>query len=172
MTSQSSRPQLRAGMVGMGMIFDETYRPFFEAAHSKGLYDRRFGDVDVTMVAVASKTGQRADRYLAQSANRVPPFRSFRGDSAVAQMLGENLTFACVATPDDRHFEASKAILEAGVHLLVEKPSVLSLAEVDELNHIAAAKGLLARVVYHKLLDPGSQEVADAGSRQRAASCE
>ncbi len=159
MTSQASRPQLRAGMVGMGMIFDETYRPFFEAVHTTGLYDRRFGDVDVTMVSVASKTGQRADRYLAQSANRVPPFRSFRGDNAVSQMLNEELTFACVATPDDRHFDASKAILEAGVHLLVEKPSVLSLVEVDELNHIAAAKGLLARVVYHKLLDPDHKKL-------------
>ena len=39
--------QLRAGMVGMGMIFDETYRPFFEKARAAGLYDRRFGDVEI-----------------------------------------------------------------------------------------------------------------------------
>jgi len=36
MNSQNPRPQLRAGMVGMGMIFDETYRPFFESVHAKG----------------------------------------------------------------------------------------------------------------------------------------
>jgi predicted dehydrogenase len=74
-------------------------------------------------------------------------------------MLGENLTFACVATPDDRHFEASKAVLEAGVHLLVEKPSVLTLQEIDQLNAIAEEKGLLARVVYHKLLDPDHKKL-------------
>ena len=108
------RPQLRAGMVGMGMIFDDTYRPFFESVHAKGLCDRRFGDVDVPLVAVASKTGQRAEKYLAQSAGHIPPFRSFSGDEAVSQMLKENLSFACVATPDDRHFEAAKSILEAG----------------------------------------------------------
>lgn len=159
MTAASLRPQLRAGMVGMGMIFDETYRPFFETVNSKGLYDRGFGDVDVTMVAVASKTGVRADRYLAQSAGKIPPFHSFRGDDAVQQMLGQNLTFACVATPDDRHFDAAKAILEAGVHLLVEKPSVLSLKEIDELNQIAQQKNLLARVVYHKLLDPDHKKL-------------
>jgi predicted dehydrogenase len=146
-------------MVGMGMIFDETYRPFFESVHGKGLYDRRFGDLDVAMVAVASKTGQRADRYLTQSKGKIPAFQSFRGDDAVQQMLGEGLTFACVATPDDRHFEASKAILEAGVHLLVEKPSVLSLQEIDHLNAIAEEKGLLARVVYHKLLDPDHKKL-------------
>lgn len=159
MNSQNPRPQLRAGMVGMGMIFDETYRPFFESVHAKGLYDRHFGDLDVTMVAVASKTGQRADRYLEQSKGKIPAFQSFRGDDAVQQMLGENLTFACVATPDDRHFEASKAILEAGVHLLVEKPSVLTLQEIDQLNAIAEEKGLLARVVYHKLLDPDHKKL-------------
>jgi hypothetical protein len=27
---------LRAGMVGLGMIFEETYRPFFEQAHALG----------------------------------------------------------------------------------------------------------------------------------------
>ena len=159
MNSQNPRPQLRAGMVGMGMIFDETYRPFFESVNVKGLYDRRFGDLDVTMVAVASKTGQRADRYLEQSKGKIPAFQSFRGDDAVQQMLGEKLTFACVATPDDRHFDASKAILEAGVHLLVEKPSVLTLQEVDQLNAIAEEKGLLARVVYHKLLDPDHKKL-------------
>ncbi len=159
MSAQVVRPQVRAGMVGMGMIFDETYRPFFENVHAKGLYDRRFGDVDVTVVAVASKTGQRADRYLAQSAGKIPAFKSFRGDDAVEQMLSEKPTFACVATPDDRHFDASKTILEAGVHLLVEKPSVLSLEEIDELNSIAQAKGVLARVVYHKLLDPDHKKL-------------
>lgn len=154
MTGQTARPQLRAGMVGMGMIFDDTYRPFFETTHRRGLYDRSFGDVDVPLVAVATKTGQRADRYLEQSRGILPPFRSCRGDHAVQEMLQEELTFACVATPDDRHFEAAKAILNAGVHLLVEKPSVLSLEELDELNALATKRGLLARVVYHKLLDP------------------
>ena len=32
-----SSPTLRAGMIGMGMIFDETYRPFFERAHREGV---------------------------------------------------------------------------------------------------------------------------------------
>lgn len=153
------RPVLKAGMVGMGMIFDETYRPFFEAVAARGLYDRRFGDLDVQLTAVASKTGQRAEKYQTQSAGRIPSFRSYAGDEAVALMLKEQPNFACVATPDNRHFEASKAILEAGVHLLIEKPSVLSLKEVDELIAIAQKNGVLARVVYHKLLDPDHKKL-------------
>jgi len=159
MTSNSTRIQLRAGMVGMGMIFDDTYRPFFENVKSKGLYDRAFGDVDVSLVAVASKTGGRADKYLAQARPLGIEFQSFRGDDAVQNLLAQNLTFACVATPDNRHFEASKAILQAGVHLLVEKPSVLSLKELDELVAVAEERGVLARVVYHKLLDPDHKKL-------------
>ena len=156
---QVQRPQLRAGMVGMGMIFDETYRPFLETAHSHGIYDRRFGDVDVSMVAVATKTGRRADAYKAAASERIFPFCSFRGDDSVQQMLKQNLTFACVATPDDRHFEAAKTVLEAGVHLLVEKPSVLSLEQLDELVSLAEKNNVLARVVYHKLLDPDHKKM-------------
>lgn len=153
------RPKMTAGMVGMGMIFDDTYRPFFEAVARQGLQDRRFGDVDVQLVAVATKTGSRAERYQRQSAGLIPAFENCAGDSAVQQMLKHRPTFACVATPDNRHFEAAREILEAGVHLLVEKPSVLSLSELDELTSIAERRGVLARVVYHKLLDPDHKKL-------------
>ena len=52
-------------MVGMGMIFDETYRPFFEQAQRRGVYDRIFGDVDVPLTAVASRTGARSAKVPA-----------------------------------------------------------------------------------------------------------
>ena len=131
--SSIQKKQLRAGMVGMGMIFDETYRPFFERAHVAGVFDRRFGDVDVPLTAVASRTGGRADRYRAEAGNAIGAFQSFAGDDSVSKLLAAGVDFACVATPDNRHFEGAKQILEAGVHLLVEKPSVLTLQELDEL---------------------------------------
>lgn len=146
-------------MVGMGMIFDETYRPFFERAHHAGLHDRAFGDLDVTLAAVATRTGTRAEKYRASAGDNIQAFSSHAGDGAVDQMLHDGVDFACVATPDDRHFEASKKVLEAGVHLLVEKPSVLKLQELDELVALAEAKGRLAKVVYHKLLDPDHKKL-------------
>ncbi|MEZ6144962.1 MAG: Gfo/Idh/MocA family oxidoreductase [Planctomycetaceae bacterium] len=156
----ASQPQtLRVGMVGMGMIFDETYRPFFESAYKHGLYERPLGDLDVQLVAVATRTGSRAERYREAAQDRIHPFDSFAGDGSVERMLHENLNIACVATPDDRHFDASKHVLDRGVHLLVEKPSVLSLSELDELVALAEAKGVLAKVVYHKLLDPDHKKL-------------
>jgi D-galacturonate reductase len=155
----TSSPTLRAGMIGMGMIFDETYRPFFERAHRDGVYDRRFGDVSVPLVAVASKTGKRADAYQKSAGDRIAKFTSYSGDDAADKLLKAGVDFACVATPDNRHFEASKKILEAGCHLLVEKPSVLKLQELDELVETAKRKQLLAKVVYHKLLDPDHKKL-------------
>ena len=146
-------------MVGMGMIFDETYRPFFEGAHRNGLYDRSFGDVDVRLEAVATRTGKRAAKYRESAGQNIHGFASHAGEHAVEKMLNSGVDFACVATPDDRHFDASKKILEAGVHLLVEKPSVLSLRELDELVALAEQNNVLAKVVYHKLLDPDHKKL-------------
>jgi len=156
----ASPHRLRAGMVGMGMIFDETYRPFFEQAHAEGgVYDRRFGVCEVEFAAVASRTGLRADAYRQAAGTRIPPFHSFREPDSIKQLLAQRIDFVCVATPDDRHFSAAKAALEAGKHVLVEKPSVLSLAELDELDYLARQKGVLAKVVYHKLLDPDHKKL-------------
>ena len=146
-------------MVGMGMIFEETYKPFFEKTHANGLYDREFGDLDVPLTAVATRTGKRAERYRDSAGDRIASFESFAGDDAVEKMLDVGVDFACVATPDDRHFEAAKKILSAGVHLLVEKPSVLRLQELDELVAIAREKNVLGKIVYHKLLDPDHKKL-------------
>ena len=146
-------------MVGMGMIFDETYRPFFERTHREGLFDYRVGPIDLPLVAVASRTGHRAEAYRQRAGSLIGPFQSFIGDSSIDQLIEAKIDFACVATPDNRHFDAARRLLEAGVHVLIEKPSVLNLGELEELTALAKRKRLLAKVVYHKLLDPDHKKL-------------
>jgi D-galacturonate reductase len=146
-------------MVGLGMIFDETYRPFLERTHREGLFDRRFGVCEVPLAAVASRTGSRAEAYRKAAGSKIAPFQSFQGADSVEQLLRQDVQFVAVATPDDRHFQASAAVLKAGKHLLVEKPSVLKLSELDELERLAREQGVLAKVVYHKLLDPDHKKL-------------
>ncbi len=69
------------------------------------------------------------------------------------------MDIVCVATPDDRHFELARLALEAGKHVLIEKPSVLRLQELDELDDLACRNGVLAKVVYHKLADPDHKKL-------------
>jgi myo-inositol 2-dehydrogenase/D-chiro-inositol 1-dehydrogenase len=51
-----------------------------------------------------------------------------------------------VVLPTDLHFEAARAVLESGRHLLLEKPMALTLEHCDALNALAAQKGRLLAV--------------------------
>jgi D-galacturonate reductase len=146
-------------MVGLGMIFDETYRPFFEQTCREGLFRRDTGPVEVELAAVATRTGSRADRYRRTAPEDVNRFASFAGPRAVSDLLSHGVDVVCVATPDDRHYEPAKAALTAGKHVLLEKPSVLSLGQLDELIRLAEENGVLAKVVYHKLADPDHKKL-------------
>jgi predicted dehydrogenase len=74
-------------------------------------------------------------------------------------MLEAGVDAVCVATPDDRHFEPALQALRAGKHVLIEKPSVLTLQDLDELQRTAETNGVLAKVVYHKLADPDHKKL-------------
>jgi predicted dehydrogenase len=52
------------------------------------------------------------------------------------------------ATPETLHFPMAKAALEAGKHVLLEKPMALTLDEADELNGLADSGGLKFTIGY------------------------
>jgi scyllo-inositol 2-dehydrogenase (NADP+) len=49
-----------------------------------------------------------------------------------------------VGSPNDTHFPYAKAVLEAGKHVLIEKPFANSLEQARELLQLAQQKGLVA----------------------------
>ncbi len=151
--------KIRAGMIGMGMIFDDTYRPFFEHAHAAGLYRRDFGLLEIELAAVASRTGSRADKYKKDAGSKIARFVSFAGTDATQQLLKHGVDAVCIATPDDRHFESARLALESHKHVLIEKPSVLKLQELDILDALAKKNNVLAKIVYHKLGDPDHKKL-------------
>lgn len=149
---------LRAGMIGMGMIFDETYAPLLRIAR-QGLYDESYGVCRVDLHAVATRTGSRAEAFRDANPDTFSSFTSCIEPNAAGQLIEADPDFVCVATPDDRHFAGAKAALSSGKHVLIEKPSVLSLEELDELVALAEENNVLAKVVYHKLLDPDHKKL-------------
>jgi predicted dehydrogenase len=146
-------------MVGLGMIFDETYRPLFEQLHRVGMFRRDFGFVSVELAALASRTGVRGERLRQSAAGRLGSFVNCNGEKAMEQLLAEPVDVVCIATPDDRHFDAARRALQAGKHVLIEKPSVLRLQDLDELQALAQKHRVLAKVVYHKLADPDHKKL-------------
>jgi predicted dehydrogenase len=51
-----------------------------------------------------------------------------------------------IAAPAEAHFPLAKTALQAGKHVLVEKPITAELAQADELARIAQTKGLVLQV--------------------------
>lgn len=55
----------------------------------------------------------------------------------------ERMEFVAIVAPNHVHFPAAKAALQAGFHVLSDKPATLNLAEAKELERIVAKTGLL-----------------------------
>lgn len=61
---------------------------------------------------------------------------------------------ATIFTPDDTHFDIALACVKRGLHVLVTKPVVKTLAEHRALKDAAEASGVLVMVEVHKRFDP------------------
>ncbi|QDU57263.1 Gfo/Idh/MocA family protein [Aeoliella mucimassa] len=85
------------------------------------------------------------------------------GARAVAsyhEVLNE-IDAAIVATPTVLHHKVVRELLEAGKHVLVEKPITTTVAEADELVELARDNGLVLQVGHVERFNPGLECVAD-----------
>jgi len=64
-----------------------------------------------------------------------------------------SLELIIVNTPDVTHYDYCKAALEAGKHVIVEKPFVFTVAEGEELIQLAAEKGRMLTVFQNRRWD-------------------
>ncbi|MEP2705813.1 MAG: Gfo/Idh/MocA family oxidoreductase [Roseibium sp.] len=60
----------------------------------------------------------------------------------------DRVDLVTVATPNSTHFEITKAYLEAGFHVLCEKPMTMTVDEGEEIVKIAKATGKICAVNY------------------------
>jgi len=60
----------------------------------------------------------------------------------------DRIDLVTVATPNATHFEITKAYLEAGFHVLCEKPMTMTVEEGEEIVKIARATGRICAVNY------------------------
>ncbi len=62
------------------------------------------------------------------------------------EALLEDVDAVSIVVPTSHHHAVAKQALEAGKHLLIEKPITVTLAEADELLELADAKGLKIQI--------------------------
>jgi predicted dehydrogenase len=82
-------------------------------------------------------------------------------------LADETLEAVVIATPVPTHYELAKQALEAGKHVLVEKPPAMRAAEMDELVAVAGNRDLVLMPGHLLLYHPGVQklkELIDGGA--------
>jgi len=69
-----------------------------------------------------------------------------------------------IATPNNTHFEICKVALEAGVHVVCEKPLCFTVGEARELRKLTADKNKVVGVTYgyagHQMIEQARQMIA------------
>jgi len=81
-------------------------------------------------------------------------------------LADDALDAVVIATPVPTHYELAKKALEAGKHVLVEKPPAMTAAEMDELVALATSRDLVLMPGHLLLYHPGViklKELIDAG---------
>jgi predicted dehydrogenase len=117
--------RVKAAVVGVGLIGEQHAETYQEYPRSElvMVYDR---DVDRAR-AVAERLGCRAAESLENIAN------------SEAEVVS-------IATPDFAHAESSLRMIEAGKHLVVEKPLATTTREASEIVRAAEERGVLLTV--------------------------
>lgn len=120
-------PRLRTAVVGMGFV-----GPFHVDAVRRGGY----ADVVAIVGSDEARSRQRAEALGV--ARGTAEFRSVLDDPTI------DVVHVC--TPNRTHVELATAVLEAGKHLVLEKPAALDSATAFELAALARRRGRHALV--------------------------
>ena len=86
--------------------------------------------------------------------------------------LAGQADLVCVAVPTPRHRDVALPFLEAGVHVLVEKPIATTLAEADALLAAARKGGALLAVGHLQRFNPAFRALAAALGKPLYIECE
>lgn len=132
------KDKIKIGIIGAA---DIAYRRFLPALCRNEMFE---------YVGVASHTKEKAERIQ----------EAFQGkvfDTYEVLLEEERVDAVYLALPPAFHYIYGKKVLEAGKHLLMEKPFTTSLAETEELLELAARHDLAVHenymFLYHKQLD-------------------
>ena len=135
-----ARP-LRWGMVGGGRTGQVGYKHRTGALRDNTAYKLVCGAFDLDF-----ERGKDFGRNLGVAEDRLyPDYQTLIAEEAKRD---DGVEVVTIATPNFTHYEITKACLEAGLHVICEKPLFFTVAECEEIAALAAAKGLIVGVTY------------------------
>ncbi|WP_455381938.1 Gfo/Idh/MocA family protein [Salinispira pacifica] len=89
---------------------------------------------------------RRTGELLGLASDRL--YKDYRAMAQAEARRPDTIDFVVIVTPNSTHFPIAKAFLEQGIHVVCDKPLVLSTAEAKELSALAKRKRLLFCVTY------------------------
>ncbi len=94
-------------------------------------------------------------------------------DDLAGMLASPDVDAVYVASPNSAHFGQALAAIEAGKHVLVEKPAALAAADFQALSDAAATRGVVVLEAMRTAYDPGLAQVAallgELGALRRAS---
>ena len=132
--------RIRTAVIGTG---------FMGRVHLEAL--RRIEHVDVVEVAATSTEKARAAAAGYNVLNATGDWQDVMRDPSIDAVH--------IATPNDSHFPIAKAALEAGKHVLCEKPLAMLSAQAQALTDLAAAKKLRNALCHNLRFYPMVQQM-------------
>jgi predicted dehydrogenase len=134
---------LRAAVIGAGYLGN--------------FHAQKYAALDGAMLAgVVDTDAARA----AEVAHRV----GARAYADYRSLLGA-IDVASIVVPTESHYEIARTCLEAGVHILVEKPVTSSVQQAADLVALAARRGLVFQVGHLERFNPAILAVRDRITR-------
>lgn len=151
----SSSEPLGFGIIGCGVIADFHAQAI---ANVKG----------AKLVGVADQIPEPVARMVAK---HQVPFSTTKVDELLAR---PDIHIVCVTTPSGAHLEPALAAINAGKHLVVEKPIEITVERVDQLLKAADARGVKIAAIFQSRFGHGARTVKaalDAGRFGRLVLC-
>lgn len=134
--------KVRMGMVGGGE------GAFIGAVHRMAA--ALDGEIELVCGAFSSDPARarRSGENLFLDSGRVyADYRQMVADEA-ALPVGERMDFVAIVTPNHLHYPVTAAALEAGFHVLCDKPATVSLDEALKLRELITRSGLIYGLAY------------------------
>ncbi len=132
---------LRWGMVGGGRTSQVGYKHRSGALRDNTAFCLVAGAFDVD-----EKRGREFGSNIGVDPERC--YKDYRTLFAEEASRADGIEVVSIATPNGTHYEICKAALEAGLHVICEKPLFFKSAQVEEIKELAEKKGKIVGVTY------------------------
>lgn len=155
-TTQKRNRRLRLGMVGGGS------GAFIGAVHRiAARLDDRF-----ELIAGALSSDPERSIAGAQELNIPRAYRSFQEMAAAESKREDGIDAVSIVTPNNVHYAPAKAFLEAGIHVICDKPLTTTLEDAVDLAKIVQRTGLVFGLTHNYTGHPmvrQAREMAQSG---------